>query len=102
MFNTSLNNPIKFLPDYSAGVSISTEGSGNYTAPIKGFLSCCFIAQNATANIYVNNNLVSRQASGGAFLTLDTQLLVSKNDIISWENVFSGGTIIFFPLKKDN
>ena len=64
MFNTSLNNPSKFMPDYSAAISATGayDSSDKFTAPADGVLIyICWSQQNKT-KLYVNDQVV-----GGMF-----------------------------------
>ena len=87
------------MPDYSAGIAITAGASGSYTALTDGMFIFSALTNNTTGKVYVNNSVVSSQTSGGAYLTLEVQVVVSKDDIISWENVFAGAEAIFYPLK---
>lgn len=54
MNNTSLNNPVKFLPDYSAPVSVSFP----FTAPSDGVVAGDFGVSSGRGSIYINGKRV--------------------------------------------
>lgn len=87
------------IPDYSAGVTISTE---SYTAPSAGLMSVfAFIgSSNVNKQIKVNNNQVGLVYGWGgdwAGTINSFTFPVAKGDVVS--GLYTSGTNIFYPFK---
>ena len=96
------SNNTQYLPDYSAGISISNTVN-IYNAPSIGYFYIWIYGGIAGGidNIKINNIEVFYQqgsVAGGEYRSLLT-FFVNKNDIITWSNASQVQKFIFYPLK---
>lgn len=96
------SNNTQYLPDYSAGISISNTVN-IYNAPSIGYFYIWVYGGIAGGidNIKINNIEVFYQqgsVAGGEYRSLLT-FFVNKNDIITWSNASQVQKFIFYPLK---
>lgn len=93
------------MPDYTAGITISTAGGGTYTAPQNGFIKFTLGYSGSNA-VSINNT----NSSGVGILYIWTQnnqgstayLPVAKNQIIYLKERTGTVQIIFYPAKGGN
>ena len=85
------------LPDYSAGVAISS----GYKAPSAGVVSISLMADgNTTITLSINGIQMSKMVSGTNYYSpmISFDSLVSKDDTITWSAKYVQNAN-FFPLK---
>lgn len=96
MFESSLNNPVNFVPDYSAGVTISEE----YTAYSDGFI-VCIIFGNQSQDTTINGYKVATTYNTGVSSSyLQLCMPVSKGDVFKTNSNLWWA--IFYPRKGAN
>ena len=83
------------MPDYSAGVSISS----GYEAVSNGYIICITVWQNAQVDVYINGVKIYTCYSGGAWFSQDMIIPVSEGDVITYTG---SGTQLFLPCKGVN
>lgn len=106
MFNTSLNNPSKFMPDYSAAISATGAYTSNnkFTAPADGILIYGYWS-NQNSKIYVNDNVVGGLfgSNGGYGITYPLVLTLKKGETFYQEYAnntsFPSANNTFVPYK---
>lgn len=98
MNNSSLNNPLKFLPDYSAAVT----GVLPYTAPANGKISVEMSCLNDNFTfVYVDGHQVGSCGNGDARagIIIIAQFDVNKGQVITATGGYRPYNYIFYPLK---
>lgn len=84
------------IPDYSAGIDISSQVLSGYTAPSDGFITYAYATPKINT-ITVNNNIVTQKGSTSGTYTLPAQIFVKKGDV--FKATLGDWYSYFFPLK---
>lgn len=92
-----MNTSAAKLPDYSAGVSISSGDAVPNNGVIAGLFAT---SSNRLATLSINNVVVSQENVGANYQTGNMPtgcFIVSKGDIITYTNANS---VMFYPFKS--
>lgn len=102
MDNSSLNNPVDFMPDYSAGVSVT---SGTFTPPCNGIIKSAGTKTSASVEIKLGVVIISECYVNGGYPTFSIDTTpVLKNETYTIKISGSGTAgkqemCVFYPYK---
>lgn len=106
MFESSLNNPFNFLPDYNSGVSVSASSVQNgYTAPYNGIIYITYLPSNNNGELlYINGVQIGKSRYITGYSVFPIPYILNKGDIIKISvsgsaEVYDGK---FYPCKGVN
>lgn len=87
------------MPDYSAGIDISSQVLSGYTAPSDGFITYAYATASAST-VTVNGNIVTQKIKTSGTYTISAQIFVKKGDV--FKASLGDWNSYFFPLKGAN
>lgn len=98
MDNSSLNNPLRFLPDYSAPVT----GVLPYTAPANGKISVSMSSyNNGDSTVTIDGTTVGFCGNGNSNsgIHIITQFDVNEGQTVAETGGYKPYNFVFYPLK---